>query len=59
MEDHSLLCGVVGHLLLLKTWIPGSNHVALVFASSSFSWAQVIPSAICLLALMHTDTRGN
>jgi hypothetical protein len=43
--------GWIGVYCLLKAYIPASSQMV---AGSNFSWAVLVPSVICLLALVHT-----
>ena len=47
--------GWVGVYVLLKVYIPDSAHIAVTVANMTFSWAAVVPTVICLLALFHTE----
>lgn len=48
------VCGWVGAYILLRVYIPDSAHIALTFGGSSYSWAAVIPSIICVMCLLTT-----
>ena len=47
--------GWIGIDVLLRTYVEGSENTAITFAGgSSLSWAEVIPTVICVLALLCT-----
>jgi len=43
-----------GIYFLLKDHCPSTHKVAIIFSNYSFTWASVIPTTICLLALLTT-----
>jgi hypothetical protein len=47
--------GWVGIDVLLRVYVEGAKNTAITFANgSSMSWAEVIPTVICVLALLCT-----
>ena len=48
--------GWIGIYCVLMAKFPGAAHTAITVAGSNYSWAVVIPTAICILALAHTRT---
>jgi hypothetical protein len=48
--------GWVGIYVLLRTNFPDSAHTAITLAGGTYSWAAVIPTVICILALAHTES---
>lgn len=46
--------GWFGMHVLLLTYFPDSAHQCIVISGYNFSWAQVIPSVIVLLAMAYT-----
>ena len=47
------IAGWIGIYLLLPIYFPNSMQTAITITGNSYSWAMVIPTAICLLALVH------
>lgn len=43
-----------GICLALEKYFPSSSSVCFIFDTYSFTWSQVIPSVICLLAISYT-----
>jgi hypothetical protein len=46
--------GWVGVYIILRTYFPTSGHIAMSFSGTTYSWAAVIPTCICILALATT-----
>ena len=46
--------GWFGMFIFLEMYIPDSKAICLTFAGSSFSWSEVIPTIIVLLAMSYT-----
>jgi hypothetical protein len=46
--------GWVGIYVLLRAYVPDSIHQAIIISNVHYSWAAVIPTIICLLALATT-----
>ena len=46
--------GWVGIYSLLRVYLPDSAQVALILAGHGYSWAAVVPTVICVLALATT-----
>jgi hypothetical protein len=49
--------GWVGIYCVLMAKFPVTAHTAIIIADSNFSWATVVPTVICILALAHTRTQ--
>lgn len=48
------LFGWIGMCVALNVYIPASSHHCLTFINHSFSWSEVIPMAIVILATLYT-----
>jgi hypothetical protein len=46
--------GWIGIYCILMAKFPAAAHTAITIAGSNFSWATVVPTVICVLALAHT-----
>lgn len=46
--------GWFGIYALMRIYIEGANHIAVTITGYNFSWAEVVPTVICLLAMVTT-----
>lgn len=46
--------GWFGMFIFLEAYLPDSKAVCLTFTGSSFSWSEIIPTIIVLLAMSYT-----
>jgi len=46
--------GWIGIYSLLRVYVPDSAHTAITLAGHACSWAALLPTIICILALAHT-----
>ena len=46
--------GWIGIYSLLRVYFPDSAQIVLTLAGHGYSWAAMIPTIICVLALAHT-----
>ena len=52
-----LFCfGWLGMFVALWIWFPDSHHIALRTATTGYSWAFMIPTIVCFLALATTKS---
>lgn len=50
--------GWFGIRYLLITYLPSSQHIALTFAASNMTWATLVATGICILALLTSKVEG-
>lgn len=52
-----IIIGIFGWIGIYKTlieYMPQSKEICFIFSNKSFSWAEIIPTFILLMAMMYT-----